>query len=186
MAVGSTTAAVIGAIAAVSSAAVGVVTNIEQTNVKKAQAEYSADMAEYNAKVAEGNAQIAEEAGRQAKKEADENATRKRQETALLIGKQRATQAASGAQVGVGSSLDANLDIAERGELDALQLEEQGKWQNYNKKIDAWGARNQGAALQSQASMYSNQANSYSPLLENSKTLLSAGNKTTNQFIKMI
>ncbi len=177
---------IIGAVTALAGSAMSVASGMEQTNAQQEHAKYQASMAEYNAKVAEGNAQIAEDEGKRAKQAADEAATRKRQETSLLIGQQRAKQGASGAQVNIGSNLDTNLDFAERGELDALQLEEQGKWQDYNKRIDAQNHRNQAGVLQTQATNYSNQANQYSPLLSNGQTLLTGIKKTSTDFINLI
>ncbi len=179
-------ASAIAAITAVAGTAVSVATSVEQSNTQRRQAEYQADMSKYNAKVAEGNAQLAEQEGQRAKQEAHKAATRKRQETSLLIGQQRAKQGASGSQVDAGSNLDFNLDLAERGELDAMQIKEQGKWQDYNKKLDAWGTRSQGAIHTSQANKFSNQANQYSPFLSNGKTLLSDIENTSGQFINLL
>ncbi len=182
---GSTTATVISLVAGLASTAVGTVGAIEASNAQKNQAEYQADMAEYNADIAEGNAQIAEEEGRRAKREADQAATRKRQETALLVGNQRARQGASGAQVDAGSNLDLNLDTIEKGELDALQIEEQGQLQELNKQHDAWNLRNQGAKDQSTANLYANKANQYSPLLSASPTVISGTKKASGDFINL-
>ena len=74
---------------------------------------------------------------------------RKRQETSLLVGKQRAQAGASGAQIDSGSHLDSQLDLREKGELDALSIEEQGERAAYNQEVQAWNQRN--AAQGSQA-----------------------------------
>ncbi len=179
----------VSVVAALASTAMTVASSVEQSNTQREQADYQAGMAEYNAKVAENNARYAEDEGKQLKQQADEAATRKRQETALLIGQQRAKQGASGAVIDVGSNLDLSLDTAERGELDALQLEEQGYWQDYNKRLDAQNYRSQGAVANSQADMYSSKANQYSPMLQTGNTILTGANKvgklvSDNNFLK--
>lgn len=59
--------------------------------------------------------------------------------------------AASGAQVEQGSALDLSLDIAERGELDAMGILDQGARQDYLQRRRAVGYQAQAAGLQSQA-----------------------------------
>ncbi len=185
MAIGTTTTAVISAITAIASAAMGTYSAVQQSNAQQAQREYQEDMAEYNAAVAEQHAQMAEEEGAQAKLQAYDESLKKRQEAAKIIGSERAAQAAAGVTVDTGSALDLNLDTTERGELDALQIREQGAWQDYNKRVDAWNHRNSAAVSQSKADMYSYQSQSYSPLLTNGKTLLSGLDKVGTAFGKL-
>ncbi len=172
----------ISAVTALASAAMGTVSAIESSNAQKQQAEYQSDMAQYNAKIAEQQAQMAEYEGAELKRDAYEEGVKKRQEAAHMVASQRAAQAASGAVVDTGSALDLNLDTVEKGELDALQLQEQGAWQDYNKRVDAWNYRNQAASLESKSDMYSHRAQQISPLLDNTDSLLSGVKKVGTVF----
>ncbi len=176
----------ISAVTALASAAVGTYSAIENSNAQRQQAEYQSDMAEYNAKIAEQQAQMAEYEGAELKRDAYEEGLKKRQEAAHLVGRQRAAQAASGTTVDVGSALDLNLDTVERGELDALRLQEQGAWQDYNKRIDAWNYRNQAASLESKSDMYAHKAQQSSPFLTNTDSLLSGVKKVGTAFGKLM
>ncbi len=177
---------IISAVAGIGGTALSVLGSYQQAESQKAQAEYQSDMAEYNAKVAEGNAQIAEEESKKIQRDAYEDSLEKRQEAAQIIGAQRAVQGASGSTVDVGSNLDLNLDTAEKGEIDALAIQEQGDWNAYNKDLDAWSYRNQGRADQTSSQMYSNKAASISPMLDSSKTLLSGMKKVGSSFGKIM
>lgn len=88
-------------------------------------AESQAELAEYNAAVAELQAQDAIDRGA-------EDEQRFRSQVRLLIGEQRAGQAASNVDVGFGSTVDVQADAAFLGELDALQLRN-------NAAREAWG-----------------------------------------------
>ncbi len=176
---------IISAVAGIGGTAVGVYSAFQQADAQKAQAEYQADMANYNAQVAEGNAQMAEYEGKEIQRQAYEDSLKKRQEAAHIVGTQRAQQAASGAQVDVGSALDLNLDTAEKGELDALAIQEQGQWGDYNKKIDAWNLRSQGAKSEAESKKYSIQAQQVSPFLKATPTLLSGMKQVGTSFGKL-
>ncbi len=172
----------LGIITAIASTAAGVYGSIQSASAQQQQAEYQSDMAAYNSQVAEINAQNAEYEGKEAKKTAYEESLEKRQQAALMVGQQRAAQGASGASVDVGSALDLNLDTVEKGAIDAFNIQEQGYWQDYNKRVEAWNYRNQAAGLQAQSSMYSNQASAYSPLLSATPSLLSGVSKLGGSF----
>ena len=124
MAVASSTAALLGAAVTFASTAVGTWSAVSRQEEQRKQAEFSADMARRNAQIAEENARMAEEEARQTRADSYDKAVRKRQETSLLVGKQRAQAGASGAQIDSGSHLDSQLDLREKGELDALSIEE--------------------------------------------------------------
>lgn len=81
------------------------------------QAKMDSQMAEYNAGVAEQNAQ-------QVMAQADENARRSLMNSNKLMGSQAAGFGASG--VSGGSVLDVLQDTAQKGELDALTIKNQG------------------------------------------------------------
>lgn len=144
----------------------------QSSQAQQQQADYQSKMAARNAQIAEQNAQLAEEQGRQAKKEGYENKLKKRQEVAGVIGAQRAAQGASGAVVDVGGNLDLNLDTAESGEIDALKLEQQGLDADYQKRLEAWNYREQGAAQSSAAKQYSSVAGGINPWMSAGSTLV--------------
>lgn len=85
----------------VASTGMGVMSSIQQGKARQAQAEYQAD-------VARQNQQLAEQQASAQRKEGYDNMIAKRQETAKLIGRQRAAAGASGATVDVGSSIWSN------------------------------------------------------------------------------
>ena len=115
------------AMALVNSVSQGV-NNVQNVKAQNAQLDYQARVNENNAKMAEQNAAFA-------RAQAVRNATEKRKETAVLIGKQRARMGASGAVVGTGSFLDTILSTREEGEKDAMSLMQQGdleSWKHLN------------------------------------------------------
>ena len=155
----------------------------QQGQAQQRQSEFQEKVSQRNAQIAEQNAQMAEEEGRQAKRIGYENAVRKRQEAAQIIGSQRAAFGASGAQVDQGAALDLSLDTAEKGELDAFQLQQQGLDTDYNKRIEAWNFREQGTGQQLQGRLYGMQTEGYSPWLSAGGTLLQGvGNAGSNYF----
>lgn len=138
-------ALVASTVATIASTSLGVMSSIQQSQAQQAQAEYQSAVAKENQKLAE------EQASAQ-RRQGYENMIAKRQETAKLIGKQRAAAGASGAVVDVGSNLDLQADTASQGEIDALNLYQQGLDAAYNSEISAWNYGQQAAAYQSQAS----------------------------------
>ena len=106
MAVASSTAALLGAAVTLASTAVGTWSAVSRQEEQRKQAEFSADMARRNAQIAEENARMAEDEARQTRADSYDAAVRKRQETSLLVGRQRAQAGASGAQIDSGSHLD--------------------------------------------------------------------------------
>lgn len=176
MAVASSTAALLGAAMTLASTAVGTWSAVSRQEEQRKQAEFSADMARRNAQVAEENARMAEEEARQTRADSYDAAVRKRQETSLLVGKQRAQAGASGAQIDSGSQ----LDLREKGELDALSIEEQGERAAYNQEVQAWNQRN--AAQGSQARERQLRSKSSTDYLSLSKTLLNGAGRLGNNF----
>ena len=75
-----------------------------------------------------------------------------RQETARLIGRQRAAAGASGAVVDVGSNLDLQADTAAQGEIDAINTYNQALDRAYNYDVQAVNYGNQAAAYDASAS----------------------------------
>lgn len=178
MAVTSTIIGVIGA-------AAGAAGTYSQSQAAQRQANAQSQQAARNAQIAEQNAQLAEEEGREAKKIGYENAVKKRQEAAQIIGAQRAAFGASGAQVDQGAALDVALDTAEKGEIDAFQLRQQGLDTDYNKRFEAWNYREQAAGLQAQSAAYKDQASSYNPWLSAGSTLLTGVGQAGQNFYRL-
>lgn len=139
-----------GALAAISIAAtaagtgMGVMSSIQQGKARQAQAEYQADVARQNQQLAE------QQAGAQ-RREGYDNMIAKRQETARLIGRQRAAAGASGATVDVGSSLDLQADTAAQGEIDALNIYNQASDKAYGTQLQGWNYGQQAAGYDAQA-----------------------------------
>lgn len=172
-----------------------VASSVQQGQAQQAAARQQADMAmmqgmmenesaQFQADVANMNAESAEDEGREAKKAAYDNAQRTRMNAAQIVGQQRSAMAASGAQVDQGANLDLQLDTMEKGELDALAVNESGLWADYNKRLEAANYRAQGVGAATagsmalakggaQSSLFNAQANSYMPWLSAGSTLLS-------------
>lgn len=104
-----TTALMIG------STLVGGVSQIQAGNAQAAAANY-------NAQVAEMNATLADRAAKDALERGAREEQQKRMEIAQLQGRQRAAMAANGVDLTFGSPLDALVDTATMGELDALTI----------------------------------------------------------------
>ncbi|WP_298069395.1 hypothetical protein [uncultured Mailhella sp.] len=125
------------------STAVGVGSAIQQGKVQKQQAEYQSA-------VARQNQQLAEQQADAERRQGYENMVTKRQETAKLIGRQRAAAGASGAAVDEGSNLDLQADTAAQGEMDAINAYNQGLDRAYNSEIQAQNYGNQASAFDMQ------------------------------------
>ena len=122
----------------------GVVSSIQTAKTQSAQAKYQADVARQNQELAE------QQAGAE-RRQGYENMLTQRQETARLIGRQRAAAGASGAAVDVGSNLDLQADTAFQGELDAINAYNKGLDAAYNSQIQAWNYGQQAGAYDSAA-----------------------------------
>lgn len=122
----------------------GVYSSIQQGKAQSAQARYQADVARQNQDLAEQQASAE-------RREGYENMITRRQETARLIGRQRAAAGASGAAVDVGSNLELQTDTAAQGEIDALNAYNQGIDSSYNYEIQAHNYGQQAAAYDAQA-----------------------------------
>lgn len=181
----------ISALGAVGSAVSSYQQGVAQQSAAKQQATQAMiqgmmenEASQFQSKVAVMNAEMAEAEGKEAKKIGYDNAQKARQQAAQLIGQQRSAMASSGAQVDQGAFLDLTLDTAEKGELDALAMNEQGLWADYNKRLEganlranATGMRTAGSMALAkggaQSSLFNAQANSYSPWLSAGTSLIS-------------
>lgn len=124
--------------------AMSVASSVQQSKTQSAQARYQADVARQNQALAEQQASAERRQGY-------ENMVTQRQETAKLIGRQRAAAGASGATVDVGSNLDLQADTAFQGEIDAINAYNKGIDTAYNSQIQAWNYGQQADAYDSAA-----------------------------------
>ena len=127
------------------STGIGVVGSIRQARAQSEQMEYQAD-------VARQNQQLAEQQASAERRQGYENMVTQRQETAKLIGRQRAAAGASGAVVDVGSNLDLQADTAAQGEIDAINTYNQALDRAYNYDVQAVNYGNQAEAYDASAS----------------------------------
>ncbi len=131
-------------VATLISAGVGAYSAVQQGATAAAQAETQAAIARQNQQLA------LDQAGAQ-RREGYDAMTRKRQEVAEIVARQRAVGGASGARVDTGGLLDLNMDARERGEADAQALFQVGHDNAWNTEIQAWNYANQAAAYSNQA-----------------------------------
>ena len=137
-------AATVAMIASGIGTGLGVVSSIQTAKTQSAQAKYQADVARQNQELAEQQASAERRQGY-------ENMVTQRQETAKLIGRQRAAAGASGATVDVGSNLDLQADTAFQGEIDAVNAYNKGIDTAYNSQIQAWNYGQQADAYDATA-----------------------------------
>ncbi len=163
MAIATGTAAIIGAAMALAGTAAGAASAARQAQTQKQQARYQSQLA--------------------ARKGGAEDAASKRQETARIIGMQRAGAGASGAQVDAGGNLDRVLDTAEKGEMDALSLQQQGADAAYNQQLRAWGLRNQAESASLEAQYLRGRGNT--DYLGLTTTLLNSAGRTGRNFFNL-
>lgn len=150
----STAMTVASLAAAAASTTVGVASAIAQSQAQQRQLQNQEKQAQYQADIERRNQQLAEEEASARRREGYENMTAKRQETAKLIGRQRAALGASGAVLDEGSALDLVADTAEQGEIDAINIYNRGIDSSYQSQIQAWNYGNQAAANDAAADMY--------------------------------
>lgn len=140
---------------ALTASIIGIVGSLAGTGMsmvaQQKQAQQQRAVAEYQSKVAEQNQELAQEQASAARKEGYDASVQKRQEAARIIGAQRAAAGASGAQVDTGSFLDLNMDTAEKGEMDALALYQQGLDKARNHEIQGWNSGEQARSYAWQA-----------------------------------
>lgn len=115
------------------------------------QAQQQKAVAEYQANVAQKNQELAEDQAAAVKRQGYDDAQRKRLQVAGIIGSQRAAAGASGATVDTGSFLDLNMDTAEKGEIDALAIQQQALDKAHNLQIQGWNSGQQARAYAWQA-----------------------------------
>lgn len=132
------------AVAALAGTGMSMIGQQQQAQQQKASAEYSA-------KVAEQNQELAQEQAASVKRQGYDDAQRQRLKAAGMIGTQRAIAGASGVTVDTGSNLDLTMETAEKGELDALAIQQQSFDKAHNIEIQGWNSGQQAKAYAWQA-----------------------------------
>lgn len=125
-------------------------------SAQQQQAQQQKASAEYSAEVAQRNQDMAQEQAASVKRQGYDDAQRQRLKAAGMIGTQRAIAGASGITVDTGSNLDLTMETAEKGELDALAIQQQSLDKAHSLQIQGWNSGQQAAA-------YSWQANNLDP-----------------------
>lgn len=123
----------------IGSTVLGAAGSVQQGNAANASAKYNAQVADMNAKLSERQARDTVARGA-----IDEQ--QQRMKTAQIVGQQKAAMAANGVDLKFGSPLDALVDTATMGELDALTI----RTNTYREERDI---RQQGLNAQGQAAM---------------------------------
>ena len=119
---------------AIVSALVGAAGSIQQANATSASANY-------NAKVGDMNARISDQRARDALERGKLDEQRKRMEVAQFKGRQQAAMASNGVDLSFGSPLDALVNTAVLGEVDALTVRSNAAREAYGYKVDAVNKR---------------------------------------------
>ena len=140
---------------AISASVAGVLASLAGTGMsmmaQQKQAQQQKATAEYQAKVAEQNQELAQEQAAEVKRQGYDDAQRQRLKAAGMIGTQRAIAGASGITVDTGSNLDLTMETAEKGEIDALAIQQQALDKSHNLQIQGWNSGQQAAAYAWQA-----------------------------------
>lgn len=140
----SATAAVLAIAGTVTSTAMSMQAQQKQAAQQQASANYQAD-------IANKNQELAQEQAASVKRQGYDDAQRQRLKAAGMIGTQRAIAGASGITVDTGSNLDLTMETAEKGELDALAIQQQALDKSHNLQIQGWNSGQQAAAYAWQA-----------------------------------
>jgi len=119
---------------AVGSAVVGGIGAVYSANASASASRYNAQVAQMNATLSERRAKDALARGAAAEQQ-------KRLEVAQLRGRQLAAAGANGVDVGFGSPLDAMIDTATLGELDALTIRRNAARESYDFQVQAVNGR---------------------------------------------
>ena len=122
-----------------------------QMSAQAQQAQQQKASAEYSAGVAQRNQDMATEQAASVKRQGYDDAQRQRLKAAGIIGTQRAIAGASGVTVDTGSNLDLTMETAEKGELDALAIQQQSLDKAHNLQIQGWNSGQQAQAYAWQA-----------------------------------
>ena len=140
----SATAAVLAIAGTVASTTMSMQAQQKQAQQQKASAEYQSE-------IANRNQELAQEQASSVKRQGYDDAQRQRLKAAGIIGTQRAIAEASGITVDTGSNLDLTMETAEKGEIDALAIQQQSLDKAHNLQIQGWNSGQQAQAYAWQA-----------------------------------
>lgn len=130
---------------------------------------------EAQSQVNRNNAQIAEWQAEDATTRGQQSASRVRQKYSQLKGTQRATMAANGVDLGVGSALNILTDTDQFKDIDANTTLD-------NAAKEAWALRNQVAGYTAEADLLQARADAESPAWAAASSLLSSGGKVAQSW----
>lgn len=150
--------------------AVQAVGAMQASSAQESAYEYQAQVSANNAKLAEWQAQAELEKGAQAEME-------QRRKTAALKGSQRATMAARGLDLGVGSPLNILTETDYLGEMDALTIRDTAA-------RNAWAARVQGTNDLNNAQLLKMRAEAESPIMAGAGSLLTGAGAVADRWYK--
>ena len=141
------------------------------------QSKAQAGQAKYYAAVARNNEILAKRAADDARERGLVEELNQRIRTNQLVGRQRASLAANGVEVGTGSAIDLVEDTLKIGETDALTI-------RANAERDAMGYLAQGADFKGEASLYDSSARNIRSALpfELAGTALATGGTVASQW----
>lgn len=132
---------------------------------------------EAQAQVARNNEMIAGWQAEDALARGDRQASEVRMKSRQLKGRQRATMAANGIDLGTGSALEILTDTDYFGEIDANTVKD-------NASKEAWALRNQARGFSYEASMAKARAGAESPLLAAGTSLLTSAGRVSDRWYK--
>lgn len=133
---------------------------------------------EYQSKIARNNADITEQQAHDAMLRGQQTENNVRTRTANLKGSQRASLAARGIDLGVGSALNILTDTDFMGERDALIARD-----NANKEV--WGLRTQAQNYQSNADMLAWRSGQQDPVMDAAGTFLTGAGRVASSWYSM-
>lgn len=153
----------------------GIATSVVGTGVavygQMQAANAASEAAKYNAQIAQNNQMLANQEAVDAKSRGDIMAQEKANQTAGVLGRQKASLAANGVDVNTGSSVDLESDTMAAGQLDELTIQN-------NAARESAGYTNQSVNYSNQAAMdeaSSQQAETAGALAAGSTLLKGAG-----------
>jgi hypothetical protein len=130
---------------------------------------------EAQAQVAANNRQIAQWQADDALKRGDRAVSRSRMRTNQIKGTQRASMAANGVDLGVGSALNILVDTEYFGEVDAGTIKD-------NAAKEAWALRNQAANFGSESELMRSRADAEKPWMAAGTSLLTSAGRVAGSW----
>ncbi len=155
---------------AMAAAIMGLAGGVASAYGQIAQSKAAASAAKFNATVSEENAQIATQKAAWAGEEGDQAASKSEMGTAAAAGHIKASQGASGVEVGTGSFADVDKSVKEIGMLDALTIRSNAARQAYGYQTEAYSDK-----AQTELDQFSAKNDAIAGKIGAASTLLSSG-----------